>query len=446
MAPRFCFEQVQALTPEQRGAWLESLTAEQRAKLPFLWSFWARPNQLIPTNVNPRTEDGGWTTWLVKAGRGFGKTRTGAEATRKWARDYPLVNLIGATADDARDIMIEGESGILAICPPHERPEYLPSKRRLEWPNGSKSLIFTADEPERLRGKQHMKVWADEVAAWRYREAWDQLVMGLRLGRSPQIIATTTPRPTALIKEIMADPSTLVTHGTTYDNRANLAETFFSKIIKKYEGTRLGRQELNAEVLEDNPGALWSRRMIEDSRVSALPDGIARVATGVDPAVTAHEDSDLTGIVTACRDNQDPAHYYVIADASLIASPDAWAKQIVQQTLTHGVDRVVAEVNNGGDLVEAVLRHADPNISFKAVHATRGKVLRAEPIAALYEQGRVHHVGCFPELEDQMCDYNPLTSTKSPDRMDALVWALTALSDEPESFGLLRWIKQSQVS
>ena len=429
-------EMFAALPIQEKKKRLALLTDEELAFLEFDWDFWARGNQRLPGDVNDRTPDGAWTTWLINAGRGFGKTRVGAETVRKWARDFDYVNLIGATADDARDIMIEGESGILACCPRDERPLYIPSKRQLLWPNGGKSLIFTADEPERLRGKQHQKVWPDEVAAWRYREAWDQMMMGLRLGKKPQVVATTTPRPTALIKEILADPTTLVTRGTTYDNKMNLAPAFFSKVIKKYEGTRLGRQELNAELLEDNPGALWNRSMIDQNRIgrASVPRDLVRIVVGVDPAVTSGEESDETGIVVGAADQQEVPHYYIFEDASIaMATPDAWAQRVVEAYKTWNADRIIGEVNNGGELVEAVIRHKMPSASYEAVRASRGKIIRAEPIAALYEQGRVHHVGTFGKLEDQMCDYDPVHSDKSPDRMDALVWALTQLSDDSYS-------------
>ena len=256
-------DQFRLLPPEERQRRLEAMSDEEAVRLLHDWSWWARPSQMLP--------EGDWVTWLAKAGRGWGKTRVGAETVRIWAKDFRLVSLVGPTADDARDIMIEGESGILACCPKGERPHYRPSKRRLEWPNGARSLIFTADEPERLRGKQHMKFWADEVGSWRYAESWDQLAFGLRLGKKPQGIVTTTPRPTKLIKEIMADPTTLVTHGRTYDNAGNLAKVFLNKIITKYAGTRLGRQEIEAELLDDNPGALWQRPNIDKYRVTKLP-------------------------------------------------------------------------------------------------------------------------------------------------------------------------------
>lgn len=387
------------------------------------WELSARPEQLAPI--------GNWRTWLILAGRGFGKTRTGAEWVREQIKNYPLVNLIGSTANDARDIMIEGESGILAICPQNERPEYKASKRQLSWPNGAKSLIFTADEPERLRGKQHMKLWADELAAWRYRESWDQALLGLRLGDNPQAVVTTTPRPTSIIKELVKDKSTHITRGSTYDNKANLAPAFLAQIIKKYEGTRLGRQELNAEILEDNPNALWQRDRIDKLRVEELPpDGIRRVIVGVDPSVTSAKTSDETGIVVVALG--EDGHGYVLDDLSLIASPDSWARVAVKAYHQHGADRMVAEVNNGGDLVEALIRTVDRNVAYKKVHASRGKAKRAEPIAALYEQGKVHHVGSFARLEDQMCAYDPgELDGDSPDRMDALVWALSELMLKP---------------
>jgi phage terminase large subunit-like protein len=371
------------------------------------------------------------------AGRGFGKTRVGAEQTRAWARTSRYVNLIGPTLDDARDIMIEGESGILAVCPPRERPRYI--GRQLLWPNGCKSLIFTADEPERLRGKQHEKLWADELGAWRYaQDAWDQAQFGLRLGESPQAIITTTPRPTTVIKQLLADKSCVVTRGTSYENEANLAAAFYASVVRRYEGTRLGRQELNAELLDDNPAALWNRKRIDALRVNAAPV-LKRVVVGLDPAVTAHEYSAETGIVAAGIGVDD--HFYVLDDKSLIQSPDAWARAAVKCYHDRAADRIIGETNNGGDMIEVLLRNVDPNVSYKSVTATRGKMIRAEPVAALYEQGRVHHVGYFSQLEDQLCDYDPISSPRSPDRLDALVWALTELSDR-SGFAIIDYYAQ----
>lgn len=412
-----------------RDAWKRASPLEQLEQfnahraIQWDWPIWARDDQLPPA--------GDWTYWLILAGRGFGKTRTGSEWVRHEVKTNRFVNLIGATADDARDILIEGESGILACCPRWERPEYRKSDRKLLWPNGATSLIFTADEPERLRGKQHERIWADELAAWRYPEAWDQAKLGLRIGKHPKACITTTPRPTKTVKEIAGDPATVVTRGTTYDNRENLAPEFFSQIIRTYEGTRLGRQELNAEILDDNPNALWQRPAIDATRVRQAPD-LRRIVIGVDPAVTAKEDSDLTGIVAAGIGNDD--QFYVLSDHSLIATPDAWARRVVKAYHDHRADRIIAETNNGGDLVETVIRTIDRSVSYTKVTASRGKMIRAEPVAALYEQGRVHHVGSFPELEDQMCNFDPLVDDKSPDRMDALVWALSFLMESRRSF------------
>lgn len=419
------------LTDEEQREYVAARTDAEIEALAYDWDWNARPKQLPPP--------GDWQYWLIIAGRGFGKTRTGAELVRSWVRDYPYVNLIGATSDDARDIMIEGESGILAICPERERPRYLAHKRQLVWPNGAKSLIFTADEPERLRGKQHMKLWADEVAAWRYPEAWDQAKFGLRLGDNPQAVLTTTPRPNKLIKELIADEGTHVTTGSTYENKGNLARSFLHAIVKKYEGTRLGRQELNAEILSDNPGALWKRDQIESLRVADQPE-MKRIVVAIDPAATNNPDSDETGIVVVGMDADRKG--YVLADLSMRGTPEEWSRVAVRAYRDFKADRILAEANNGGQMVESVVRMADRNASYKAVRASRGKVTRAEPVSALYEQGRCHHVGCFPVLEDQMCEYDPKTSRFSPDRMDALVWGFTELLiDGPGGLKVtpLRW-------
>jgi phage terminase large subunit-like protein len=310
------------------------------------------------------------------------------------------------------------------------------SNRRLVWPNGAISLLFSAEEPERLRGPQHMKVWADELAAWKYPDqAWEQVEFGLRLGDNPQTVITTTPKPTKLIKYLAKSADTVITSGSTYENRSNLAKKFFDNIIRKYEGTRLGRQELNAELLEDRPGALWTLAMIDADRIQHCPP-LTRIVIAVDPAVTSGEDSAEWGIIAAGQGPSPagvdwPPHYYVFDDLSLKASPELASQTIVGAYQAHKADRIVAEVNNGGDLVEALLRTKGAEFAYSPVHASRGKLSRAEPIAALYEQHRVHHVGAFPILEDQMCDYVPLLS-KSPDRMDAAVWGLSALSGENE--------------
>lgn len=398
---------------------LASLTPDEAALALSLWELWRRPNQCPP--------QWDWIVWLILAGRGFGKTRTGAETVRDWKRQgHAYVNLIGATADDARDIMVEGESGILACCPKSERPYYKKSERALIWRDGSKSLIFTADEPERLRGKQHGKLWCDELASWRYPESWDQAQFGLRLGDKPQAIVTTTPRPTPIIKGLVKDPTTAVTRGSTYDNKANLAKSFLTKIVAKYEGTRLGRQELNAEILDDNPGALWKRDTIEASRTKGHPR-LGRIVIGVDPAVSSHEGSDDTGIGAAGLG--DDGHVYVIDDSTVqMATPGEWGAAVVDCFERHNADRIVAEKNQGGDLVESNLRAQRPYLPISLVHAKKGKALRAEPVAALYEQGKVHHVGLLSQLEDEMCDWNPtLSGQRSPNRIDWLVYAITEL-------------------
>jgi phage terminase large subunit-like protein len=421
-------DQLRNLPQAEREALLASLTDAEAVTLFYDWGFWARTNQLAP--------QWDWSVWLILAGRGFGKTRCGAEQVRLWVKNgSEYVNLIAATADDLRDVMVEGESGILAVCPKDERPHYYPSRRCLEWPNGAKSLLFTAEEPDRLRGKQHTGLWCDELAAWRYdQESWDQAMFGLRLGKLPQVVVTTTPRPTKLVRQLIADKGTAVTRGTTYENRSNLAPAFYSKIITRYEGTRLGRQELNAEVLDDNPNALWKRSNIDANRVNKAPP-LTRIVVAIDPAVTSNPDSDETGIVVCAHDGRWPQHFYVLDDLSTIATPDEWAKIAINAYENHQADRIIAETNNGGDMVETVIRHQNANVSYSKVTASRGKTIRAEPIAALYEQNRVHHVGSLPKLEDQMCDWNPQDEKQdSPDRMDALVWALTELASGSDNY------------
>lgn len=384
------------------------------AARPFLHT--ARPEQVSPP--------GPWHVWLVLAGRGWGKTRCGAE----WVHDQALsgvsrIALVGATAADVRDTMIEGPSGILATAPVGARPLYEPSKRRLTWPSGVQATAYSADEPDRLRGPQHGACWADELAAWRYADdTWAMLMMGLRMGQAPRCLVTTTPRPIRIVRDLLKDPSTHVTRGSTYDNAAHLAPTFLAEIERRYAGTRLGRQELHAEILDDTPGALWTRDQIEASRVREVP-ALKRLVVAVDPAVTAGEDSDETGIVVAGLGTD--GHGYVLDDKSCRLSPQGWAARAVIAYHASKADRLIAEVNNGGDLVETIVRSIDRAVSYRAVHAARGKLTRAEPIAALYEQGKVHHIGALPELEDQMCSYVP--GQPSPDRMDALVWALTDL-------------------
>lgn len=326
--------------------------------------------------------------------------------------------------------MVEGESGILAISR-DDRPRYEPSKSRLSWSNGAIALLMSADEPDRFRGKQSEAAWADELASWRYPEAWDQLQLGLRLGPRPRQIVTTTPRPTALVRRLALDSTTAITRGSTYDNRPNLAPDFFRQIVSRYEGTRLGRQELHAELLTDIEGALWKREMIRYDRPplkghpgsEPIPDYV-RIVVAIDPAVTYGPDSDETGIIVAAKGPD--ARGYVLDDLSGRFSPDDWAKRAIAAYDEYKADAIVAEVNNGGDLVENLLRGRGWRGAYKAVHASRGKRTRAEPISGLYEQGRVSHLRAFSELEDQLCNFTPETLT-SPDRLDALVWAFTDL-------------------
>lgn len=407
-----------ALLPlEAIQALFEGFSDDELLALEADWRFWARPDQIAP--------EGDWSKWLILAGRGWGKTRTGAEFIIEEIRSgrASRVALVGRTAADVRDVMIEGESGILACSPEDFKPIYEPSKRRLTWPNGAIATAYSGDEPNLLRGPQHDLAWADEAAAWRYTEAWDNLIFGLRLGKHPRVIITTTPKPTPLIKDLVSDPKVFITKGKTQDNAANLADSFIAEIERKYAGTRLGRQEMDGELLDDVKGALWTRKRLDELRVASdLPDFV-RIVVAIDPATTSEEGSDETGIVVAALGTD--GHAYVLDDLSLKDSPGNWAKAAVGGYSKHRADLIVGEANNGGDMVELTVRTVDKKVPFKKVHASRGKLTRAEPIAALYEQGKVHHVGFFAELEDQMCTWVP--GKKSPDRMDALVWALTEL-------------------
>ena len=359
------------------------------------------------------------------AGRGFGKTRAGAEWLHESVtlRRRARVALVARTSADARDVMIEGESGLLAVARAHgHKAVYEPSKRRVTWPNGALAVTYSADDPDQLRGPQHDGAWCDELASWRYPETWDNLQLGLRLGKAPQAIVTTTPKPVRLLKAIMAQRDTVVTTGTTYDNAANLPTTYLQTIGTQYEGTRLGRQELYAELLEDSMGALWTRALLDTNRVPRAPE-LARVVVAVDPAVTNTVRSDETGIIVAGVGVD--GHAYVLEDLSVQASPDTWARIVVRAYHHYGADRIIAEANNGGDLVELVIRTVDNNVPYRAVRASRGKMTRAEPVAALYEQNRAHHVGMFAALEDQMTA--GIGDGGRNDRLDALVWAITEL-------------------
>jgi phage terminase large subunit-like protein len=414
------------LSDKEQEAYLAGLTPAARAALKYNWEFWARPNQREP--------EGDWTTWLILAGRGFGKTRTGAEWVNSNVRAGKAkhIALVAETAPDARDVMVLGPAGIVSVAPPDFKPIYYPSKRLVEWPNGAQALLFNAVEPDQLRGPQFDLAWCDELAKWRYaQETWDMLQMGLRLGEHPRQIVTTTPRPIPVVRRLVNDTSCYVTRGRTYDNAANLASNFLRQVEERYGNTRLGRQELEGEILDDMPGALWNRDMLDGNRKPEAPE-LDRIIVAVDPAATSGEDADETGIVAVgiARDEDGYQRGYVLADRSLRGSPDEWAKAAVQLYHELDADRIVAEKNQGGEMVEAVLRARDRNVPITLVTATRGKRVRAEPIAALYEQGRIHHVGRFNNLEDQMCLFTTDGERiigDSPDRVDALVWGLSSL-------------------
>lgn len=396
------------------------------------WLETARPKQLTPT--------GDWNIWLILAGRGWGKTRTGATDAMIYALRHPNVQIavITPTFGDLRRTAFGGVSGILKNIPEGCLLEgrgqgYNSSASEIRFYNGSKIMGFSATEPDRLRGPQFHRAWCDELAAWRYPEAFDQLMFALRLGDKPQCIITTTPKPTPLIKMLTEREDTIVTTGSTFENEANLASSTLAMLKERYEGTSLGRQELYAEVIDQTEGALWSSSLIDSKRVLDPPP-LKNIIVAIDPAVTSGADSDETGIVVVGKDENN--EYYVLEDKSGKYSPDQWGRASVDLFHQWDADRIVAEVNNGGDLVERLIRTIDPDVRYKSVHASRGKMVRAEPIAALYEQGKVHHRGVFPELESQMCTYTGDRPKPSPDRLDALVWGLSELS---KSRGAVAW-------
>ncbi len=404
---------------------LARLPPAQAAVLRRRWDVWGRPDQQPPP--------GAWRTWLILAGRGWGKSRTGAEWVRAQATSgrASRIALVARTAADVRDVIVEGESGILAISPPHERPIWEPSRRRLTWPGGTIATTYSAEEPDQLRGPQHDAAWCDELAAWRYPDAWDQLQMGLRLGSDPRVVVTTTPRPTPLVRALVASATTVVTRGRTADNARNLAPGVVEALAARYAGTRLGRQELDGEILDDAPGALWRRAQIDAARHAGSAPALRRIVVGVDPAASATAQSDETGIVVAGLGHD--GRIYVLDDRSGTYSPEQWAARVVAAYREHRADRVVAEVNQGGDMVSSVLRAVDASLPLSTVHARRGKALRAEPVAALYEQGRVSHCGALARLEDQMCAWDPTGDDRSPDRIDALVYAVSDLLTAPKA-------------
>ncbi|MEO8421064.1 MAG: terminase family protein [Hyphomicrobium sp.] len=397
------------------------------------WPLWARSDQLPPAAIAAIEP---WRVWLILGGRGAGKTRTGAEWVSAKALGRALsgppaakrIALVGETIGDVRRVMIEGVSGLLGVHTARERPHFEPSKGQLIWASGAIAQIFSAEDPDSLRGPQFDAAWCDEVAKWRHPErTWDMLQFALRLGAHPQMVATTTPRSTPWLKRLIADAGTVVTRAATADNAENLAPTFLAEMTRRYAGTALGRQELLGELVDDTSGALWRRDWIDAHRVAQAPE-LVNVVVAVDPPVTSTATSDACGIVVAGLGPDGRA--YVIADRTLQGrEPQVWARAVIAAYADFLADRVVAEVNQGGDLVVTVLRQIDPNVAVRKVHATRGKWLRAEPVAALYAEGRVAHVGAFDALEDQMCAFGTdgLAKGRSPDRLDALVWALTDL-------------------
>lgn len=396
-------------------------TPEDEHRLIYSWHFWARPNQLPPP--------GDWTIWLLLSGRGFGKTRVGAEwIIDKARRGIGPIALVGQAKADVRDTMIEiGPSSIIKVSPPWFKPTYEPSKRRLVWPNGVTATIFSGDEPDQLRGPQHAAAWVDELAKFAYpEETWDNLELGLRLGDSPQVVVTTTPRNIPLIKRLVKDTSCVVTRGSSYENMGNLSTQFIRRVISKYEGTRLGQQELHGVVLEDIEGALWSSELIERSRVRHAPENLKRIVIAVDPSVSMAGEM---GIVAVGEDYG--GHMYVLADESRSGTPNERFGAVIEAFDRWSADVVIGEINNGGDLIESTLRGLRSGIAYKSVHATRGKAVRADPVVNQYELNHVHHVGMHSLLEDQMTTWIP-DEGPSPNRVDALVWGIWELGVEEE--------------
>ena len=416
-----------------QSAFLSSLSEDELLALPFLFEFWAMPHQVAP--------EGDWANWIIMGGRGAGKTRAGAEWVRslvegagpKDAGRCKRIALVGETVAQVREVMVFGESGLLACSPPDRRPEWQASRRQLLWPNGAVAQVFSAHDPEALRGPQFDAAWVDELAKWKKaRETWDMLQFGLRLGAHPQVCITTTPRNIGLLKELLEAQGTVSTHAPTEANKANLAKGFLAAVQARYAGTRLGRQELDGVLIEEAEGALWTAARLEAARVREVPE-MSRIVVAVDPPVSGTASSDACGIIVAGVVAEGPVQdwrAYVLEDASVEgASPMAWAEAAVAAMHRWGAERMVAEVNQGGDLVEQVIRQVDPLVSLRKVHASKGKSARAEPVAALYEQGRVHHFTGLGQLEDEMCQLtlHGFHGKGSPDRTDALVWALNEL-------------------
>ncbi|MFT4151349.1 MAG: terminase family protein [Paracoccaceae bacterium] len=422
---------------EEVDAFLGGLSDNALLALPWLFEVWALPHQLPP--------DGAWRSWVIMGGRGAGKTRAGAEWVRAEVEGAgptdpgraSRVALVGETLDQVREVMVFGDSGIMACSPPDRRPVWEAGRRRLVWPNGAVATCFSAHDPDSLRGPQFDAAWADELAKWpKAEETWDMLQFALRLGDHPRQVVTTTPKNVGVLKAILKNPSTVSTHAPTEANRAHLAASFLEEVRARYGGSRLGLQELDGQMLEDAEGALWSSAGLAASRVDAAP-GLSRVVVAVDPPATGHEGSDECGIVVVGAVTEGPPQTwraFVLEDASVRGvSPEGWARAAVAAMERHGADRLVAEANMGGEMVAAVIRQVDPLVPLRLVRASRGKAVRAEPVAALYEQGRVRHLPGLASLEDQMCRMTAqgFQGKGSPDRADALVWALTELVVEP---------------
>jgi phage terminase large subunit-like protein len=424
-------------TPEQVDDFIGGLSENALLALPWMFEFWALAHQLPPEGI--------WKTWVIMGGRGAGKTRAGSEWVRSQVEgagpgDVGVarrVALVGETIDQVREVMVFGDSGILACSPPDRRPEWQATRKQLVWPNGAVAQVFSAHEPESLRGPQFDAAWVDELAKWKNgQKAWDQLQFALRLGKNPQQVVTTTPQNVAVLKQILKNPSTVMTHAPTDANRAYLAASFLEEVRTRYAGTFMGSQELDGLLIEDVQGALWSTAAIEAQRLTVAPR-CQRIVVAVDPPVTGHGGSDECGIVVVGAVTEGPPQSWravVLEDASVTgASPEQWARAAIAAMERHGADRLVAEVNQGGDLVEGVIRQIDPLVPYRAVRASRGKGARAEPVSALYEQGRVAHLRGMAKLEEQMCQMTAqgFLGKGSPDRVDALVWALTDLIVEP---------------
>jgi len=425
ISARHLRENLKLLSPAQVTAYLATLNEWELEAFKHWWNVFIHRHQEPPA--------GDWTTWLVLGGRGAGKTRAGAEWVRRFAAS-PLakhgpIALIGETEHDAREVMVEGVSGLLAVHASHERPVWIPSRRRLEWPNGAAAQVFSAEDPESLRGPQFAAAWCDELAKWRHAEAaFDMLQFGLRLGERPRQVITTTPRPIALIRKLIADPRTKVTRAGTAVNATHLAPAFVDTVLARYAGTRLGRQEIDGEIIEQRADALWKRDVLEACRVAAAPP-LMRIVVAVDPPASSTKRADACGLVAAGR--AEGGMIYVLADETVSGlSPTGWASKAIALWRRLSADALVVEINQGGDMVRAVIGAADPRVPVLTVRASRGKWLRAEPVAQLYEQGRVRHASAFPALEDEMCDFglDGLSAGRSPDRLDALVWAVTALN------------------